>query len=211
MGTFNTYGQKKRRYGGANPVWLTVSQKERSGGVISPLPPVGTLIPAGTLVGLEQAGGKATIIRTYYVTRFDNQTGELYLRALERDFKPEVGMKLMKPPTNLYPSGFQEQVASAFVEEVEFVPASNEYKMTCHVGGAEVGTVLMEAIDYPEGGFGVLAMPTGLTENDVWIEEGDEFATVASVYHGEIMEDRIQPIPQCVKNLLPMIKFIKGV
>lgn len=50
----------------------------------------------------------------------------------------------------------------------------------------------------------------GLLYNDVYLEEGTDFATGAVVYAGEIYEDRLaEAIPDDVKANLPQIVFIK--
>lgn len=213
MGTFNTYGRKSRKYGGANPVWLTVSQKERSGGTLDPIPPVGTIIPAGTLVSLDEAGGKVEIVKTFYVSEVDEMdAAKIKLRANKRDFVPEVGMIIAKPPRDLVAPAQTEQMECARIETVVVDKENQVYDITLDNGfSLKSGMILMEGIELPDGYRKIKSTPTGITENDVWIEEGDEYATVASVYHGEIMEDRIQPIPQVVKKALPMIKFVKGV
>ena len=43
--------------------------------------------------------------------------------------------------------------------------------------------------------------------NDVYIEEGDTYATGAAVYAGNVYGDRIPTIPASVKLQLPMIRF----
>ncbi len=213
MGTFNTYGYKKKKYGGAYPVWLDVKQKERAGGTIKPLPPVGTIIPAGSLVRIEEAGGKVTFIETFYVTSHNVSNNQMMFRAYKNDWKPEAGMILMKPPATLLPTdGTPATVEYTKIKTVKLDSVSNQYLVTTEGGLTQMqeGDVLLRG---KENGTGVeiIAVPTGLTENDVWIDNGDEYATVASVFHGEIMEDRIQPVPDCVKRVLPMIKFQKGV
>lgn len=212
MGTFNTYGYKSKKYGGAYPVWLTVSQKERSGGTLDPIPPVGTIIPAGTLVRLENAGSKAQIVKTFYVSEVDETNPEnIKLRAYRQDFVPEVGMELAIPPKDLRGLS-NEQISVSKIEQVEADLANQVYIVKLDMSiSLKSGMILMEGDGYSTGIHRIKAIPTGITENDVWIEEGDEYATVASVYHGEIMEDRIQPIPDCIKSVLPMIKFTKGI
>lgn len=209
MGTFNTYGRKSRKYGDANPVWLTVSQKERSGGTFDPIPPVGTIIPAGTLVHLEGAGGKAYIVKTFRIVGV--QGNILRLQSRPCDFKPEKGMNFCVTPED--PTG----VLSAFsLEQTVKITFDDKLKIYAIDLGTPVHTFLKEGMiltvcDRKGDHFFIPYLPTGLTENDVWIDEGDEYATCASVFHGEVMEDRIQPIPQAIKNVLPQIKFVKGI
>ena len=71
-------------------------------------------------------------------------------------------------------------------------------------------TVLVQATS-AEATAAVIAIPTGILENDIYIKEGTTKATATSVYHGVIFEDRNEPVPPCFKAVLPMIKFEKGV
>lgn len=211
MGTFNTYGYKSKKYGGAYPVWLTVSQKQRAGGTLDPLPPVGTIIRAGTLVNIESSGGKATIVETFLVKKVvtDPLSGlnTITVRGLEQDFAPKDGMELMVAPNNT-----EGLFSLSEIENVTYDEVNQEYSFSTISGiDAQAGDILVRGIRHDNGVVALASLPTGLTENDVWIEDGDEYATVASVYHGEIMEDRIQPIPQYVKKILTQIRFEKGV
>lgn len=203
MGTFNTYGNKSRKYGGSSPVWLTVSQKERAGGVLAELPPVGTVIKAGTLVHVDGAGGIATIIPTFLVVRTTETSFVLKTSGFKLDGVEGLGYY------------------DSYDNLATFYNLKEDGKITYNKDGSECtievesfhsfqeGQILVGGKVSEETGFQAL-FPTGLTENDVWIDEGDEYATVASVYHGEIMEDRIQPVPASYKKRLPMIKFQKG-
>lgn len=213
MGTFNTYGRKSKKYGEAYPVWLTVSQKERSGGVLDPLPAVGTIIPAGTLVNLENAGGKAEIINVFEVAKdYVDHSLIVHFKAGRQFCVPKVGMKIIHAPESIRQGAAYSTI---IVESAKLLESEGLWEVKVDridMAELKVGDQFItgKPSAYGDEYLDVLT-PTGLTENDVWIEEGDEYATVASVYHGEIMEDRIQPIPQCVKDTLPMIKFVKGV
>ncbi len=211
MGTFNTYGEKSKKYGGAYPVWLMVSQKERGGGVLETLPKAGTVLRAGSLVNIDRAGGTAKIIETFEVAQnVAVSDTEILLRAYSSHPKPMEGMNLMlmRVSATIDAAGTGFAISSVVHDETNGL-----YKLTVAAntfGTLTAGDILVKASKAGSGAK-IYAVPTGLTENDVWIEDGDKYATVASVYHGEIMEDRIQPIPYCVKGVLPMIKFVKGV
>lgn len=205
MGTFNTYGERKRSYGGAYPVWLTVSQKERCGGTLKELPPAGSIIPAGTPVSIES--NIATPIVIYQVIGMPKAAFELATN--HNTVQPTVGMTLMIAPKT-YPTS--ESLKGCTVKSVEKDPDSGNYKITfVESFGSVWADMILISCDKAGTSCKLNAIPTGLTENDVWIEDGDTAATVASVFHGEIMEDRIQPIPDFLKQYLPMIKFVKGV
>lgn len=209
MGTFNTYGNQSKQYGGAYPVWFTVSQKERSGGVLETLPPIGTVLRAGTLVSIDTAGGVAKVIETFEVSEAV-ASGDTTVKVQAYGSYPALteGVVLMKAPNDVTETGDAVAVTGVTLDETNGV---YEFTITAGaLGELEAGDILVKA-SIAGAGATVYAVPTGLTENDVYIEAGDYAATVASVYHGEIMEDRIQPIPEAFKKVLPMIKFQKGV
>ncbi|NDV68601.1 hypothetical protein [Dysgonomonas sp. 25] len=205
MGTFNTYGQKKKTYGGSNPVWLTVSQKERGGGVLEELPPIGTVLRAGTLVHLDD--NVAKVIETFEVAEPVSAT-DTEVKVFAHGSVLKDGLNLMKSPAALTTAGTGVTVSGTALDS-----GNNLYKFTIAANAFGVlakGDILVKASKAGTGAK-IFAVPTGITENDVWVEDGDKAATVASVYHGEVMEDRIQPVPECVKAVLPMIKFVKGI
>ncbi|PXV62372.1 hypothetical protein CLV62_12061 [Dysgonomonas alginatilytica] len=209
MGTFNTNGVKSKKYGGSYPVWLTINQKERSGGTLEYLPPIGTIIRSGSLVSIDGAGGKAKIIETFEVAENVTATDTtVKVQAYASHPKPTNGTNLMKSPTTVGTTGTGVAVAGVALDSangvVTFTIAANAF------GTLAKGDILVKASKAGTGAK-IYAVPSGLTENDVWVEEGDQYATVASVFHGEIMEDRIQPIPDCIKEVLPQIKFQKGI
>lgn len=209
MGTFNVYGNQSKQYGGACPVWLTVSQKERSGGVLETLPPVGTILRAGSLVSIDTAGGTAKVIETFEVAdAVAAGDTTVKVQAYGGHPIPQSGAILMKAPSAVDETGNGATISAVTLNEEDGV---YELAITAGaLGTLAAGDILVKA-DAEGNAAKVYAVPSGLTENDVYIEAGDYAATVASVYHGEIMEDRIQPIPDAFKKVLPMIKFQKGV
>lgn len=208
MGTSNTYGTQKKQWGGSQPVWFTVRQKERSGGTLESVV-AGTLLRAGSLVSLSTTGGTAKIIETFEVAEAVGATDTtLKLKAYASHPKPNAGLVVMKAPTTPTGTGKAIALPTPTLNEADQV---YEFTITANdLGVLAAGDILIKATAAGATA-SIYAMPTGLTENDVWIEDGDYAATVASVFDGEIMEDRIQPIPAFVKTLLPMIKFTKGV
>lgn len=208
MGTSNTYGNQKKQWGGSQPVWFTVRQKERSGGTLESVV-AGTLLRAGSLVSLSTTGGTAKVIETFEVAAAVSATDTvLKLRAYASHPKPVAGMVVMKAPATSTATGKATALGTPVLTEndgvYEITITANDF------GVLAAGDILIKAASAGASAK-IYAEPTGLTENDVWIEDGDYAATVASVFDGEIMEDRIQPIPAFVKTLLPMIKFTKGV
>lgn len=210
MGTFNTYGNKSQKYGGSTPIWLNVRQKERSGGTLeSEYLVAGTLLRAGSLVGIDSIGGVAKVIETFEVATAVTTTDTVVkVKAFPSYPIPKNGIVLMKAPATASTTGKAGAVSAVSLDSVAGV-----YELTItagDLGALAVGDILIRAKSAGASAT-ILAVPTGLTENDVYIEDGDYAATVASVFDGEIMEDRIQPIPALAKQLLPMIKFTKGV
>lgn len=208
MGTFNTYGNQSKQWGGSQPVWFTVRQKERSGGTLEDVD-AGTLLRAGSLVSLSTTGGVAKVIETFEVAAAVSASDTtLKLKAYASHPKPVAGMVVMKSPASATATGKAASLGTPTLNETDGV---YEFTITANDFGAlAAGDILIKA-SAAGSSASIYAIPTGLTENDVWIEQGDYAATVASVFDGEIMEDRIQPIPAFVKTLLPMIKFTKGV
>lgn len=210
MGTFNTYGNQSRVYGGATPVWFNVRQKERSGGTLeSEYIVAGTLIRAGSLVSLDEAGGIAKIIETFEVAEAVTATDTVVtVYAYPSYPMPKDGMILMKSPESVSDTGNAGAISGVTLNETDGV---YELTITANaLGELTAGDILVKASAAGTTA-SIYAIPTGLTENDVWVDNGDYAATVASVFDGEIMEDRIQPIPSSVKQVLPMIKFTKGI
>lgn len=211
MGTFNTYGNKSKKYGGAYPVWLTVSQKERAGGILEKTE-AGMLLRAGSLVAIDNKKGEAKVIETYEIAEIMEGIGgtEITVTLYAYDSHPKLkeGTLLMKAPSKVADWGRGLKVTGLTRDQANktcsfSIPSAG-------FGTLAKGDILVQATKEGEEA-SIYAIPTGLSENDVYVEDGDYAATVASVYHGEIMEERIQPIPQCVRELLPMIKFVKGV
>lgn len=208
MGTFNTYGNRSQEWGGAVPVWFTVRQKQRSGGTLENIV-VGKLLRAGSLVGIDTVGGTAKVIETFEVAAAVTDTDTVVkVKAFPSYPIPLSGMNLMKSPATTSTTGKGGAITAAVLNETD-----GNYELTIEanaLGVLAVGDILVKAAGVGAS-VAIYAVPTGLTENDVYIDEGTTAATVASVFDGEIMEDRIQPIPLFVKTQLPMIKFTKGV
>lgn len=206
MSTFNTYGYKQKEWVGSQPVWFNIRQKERSGGKLTPLPAVGTIVRAGSLVGLSAPGKDAKILKTFEVA------ADVLAAAVEVTFPayashpvPEVGDILMVAPATATATGTAVTITAVDLEDGIYTVT-----LSATLGALTAGAILVQAAE-AGASKSIYVVPTGLTENDVYVSEGVEAATVASVFDGEIMEDRIQPIPAFVKALLPQIHFTKGV
>ena len=51
----------------------------------------------------------------------------------------------------------------------------------------------------------ILAKPYGFSGRDINITEGISNAAVEVVFDGVLFSDRVQPVPDCVKSILPKI------
>lgn len=205
---FNTYGYKKKTINGGIPVWLRVVGKEISGGKLEKLPPIGSVLPAGTLVSIERAGGLAKVLNTFEVaSNVTAEATEIKIVAASGMPKPAVGTFIMKAPASVSTKG--KGIAVTTVTENSDGTISIAIEANA-LGTLSKGDILVEATA-AGASVTIYCIPTGLTQDDVYVDEGDTAATIASVYSGQIMEDRIQPIPDCVKAVLSQIKFEKGV
>lgn len=213
MSIGNVYGSTSTVYGGSFPAWKEVNGKEISGGVLSALPAIGTVIPAGTLVSLASAGGTATIIKTFKVAAVasDSATAIKVKLASIASPKPVVGEFLMIAPATAETTGQGAEISAVAIDPADTNGLTYDVTLVATLGTAlTTSTILVQAVSAAASAT-VIAIPTGILENDIYIKEGTTKATATSVYNGVIFEDRNEPVPPCFKAVLPMIKFEKGV
>lgn len=213
MSIGNVYGSTSTVYGGSFPAWKEVSGKETSGGVLSALPAIGTVIPAGTLVSLDSAGGTATIIKTFKVAASATNIAtaiKVKLASIASP-KPVEGEFLMIAPSTADTTGKGAEISAVAVDPSDSNGLTYDVTLVATLGTVlTTSTILVQATS-AEATAAVIAIPTGILENDIYIKDGTTKATATSVYHGVIFEDRNEPVPLCFKAVLPMIKFEKGV
>lgn len=213
MSIGNVYGSTSTVYGGSFPAWKEVNGKEISGGVLSALPAFGTVIPAGTLVSLDAAGGTATIVKTYKVAAVATDTAtsiKVKLASIAAP-KPVENEFVMIAPATASATGQGAKINSVAVDESDSSGLTYTLTLAATLGTAlTTDTILVQATSAAASAT-VIAIPTGILENDIYIKEGTTVATATSVYNGAIFEDRNEPVPPCFKAVLPMIKFEKGV
>lgn len=90
MSTFNVYGRQFKVFDvGNKPVWESVDELWTAGGVVTPAPAAGTLIPAGTPVYCDGMGGKATIYDG--VTPLTKVTGLVWNDVYVDDTMSDIG------------------------------------------------------------------------------------------------------------------------
>ena len=211
--SFNTYGQNSKTFGARYQVWSEVKGVKHGGGVIDATAfanyPVGSVIPAGTPVYLNKAGG--TLKPIYFYELAETLTATDTEAVLYGNYPlTAAGGNIIAVPTAI--GGTGEGVAySAAVDN-----GDGTHTITIQanaLGTATAGTIYAEANAAGSTGKVVkeTAVPNGLLLHDIVKEEGDRFATGAVVDEGRIFEDRIMAIPAAYKAVLPGIKFEKGV
>lgn len=188
--SFNTYGQKKYD-SGASPVqvWAEVYGVKHGGGVIEGFEalPVGSVIPAGTPVHLDKAGGTIKVLKTYEVAE-DTTTAKIKLYS--RFGLPNATDTLLL--------GEDEHTVSSVADAVDGVA---EVTLSAVITAAK-GDVLTD-----DSGIKV----NGLIWHDVVKEEGDSLGTGAVVDGGRIFADRAPALPASIENELVTVKFEKGI
>lgn len=206
------YGSGSKSFGGNIPVWRHVGNDgiELSGGTFKVVSdfvaeyPVGTVLPIGTPVNL--AGRVLTILPTYEVTVAYAATVDTVIKvnSLGIARAPKVGDIIMLAPATVGTTGTAIAITAVALN-------AGNYELTIGAAGlgsgiaAGVGAILVGGT--AAGTTTIATVPTGLLLGEVYISLGATVATGASVFNGEILVDRIPPIPACVKAVLPQIKF----
>lgn len=208
--SFNTFVFKQKTYGGSHHVWHEVRKRLLSGGTLpQPLPAIGTVIPAGTPVQIDEAGGTAKLLEFFKLADALSATDTIVkVKAGLGLPKPDEGMPIMVAPAKLTDSG--DAIAAT---NVTYDKSDNTYSFTIPanaLGTLPAGSILVKAASAGTG-VAIAAIPNALTWNDVYIKEGTSVATVAGVVDGTIYSDRIAPLPDSIRALLPNILFQKGV
>lgn len=210
--SFNTFSSNQKSYGGSDFVWHEVRKRLLSGGTINPLPAAGTLIPGGTPVYIPEAGGVATFIEFFEVAAAVTAVDTVVkVRAGAGLPRPDENMPIMVMPNAV--SGTGSTGKAVAITGVAYDDSDNTYSFNITAndyGVLDEGDILVKA-DGVGASRHIVAVPNALTWNDVYIKDGTHAATVAGVVDGIIYADRISPIPNVVKSLLPGILFQKGV
>lgn len=210
---YGVYGSEQKSFGGTSPVWKHIDPRgiEQSGGSFKPTVdfatdfPAGTLIPVGTPVGLPKSGGDLIILKSYELVN-DILVGDtkVTLKKAGTALPLKQGNVLMYAPATVSTTGTGLNVGVVTTN----ADGNYEVAITADAWGhvAKAGDIFVEA-SAAGAGATIKVVPTGLLRREVYIGLGATAATGASVFHGEILVDRIPPIPACVKSVLPMIKF----
>ena len=186
--------------------------EKTAGGILKTLPtntPV--TIPAGTPVYLDKfAGGEVTILETFRVAKAVAAT-DIVVEVLSEGNVPQIqaDMIVMKAPATVTTTGKSKKIGAV-------TKASDSSNLTFAItandlGVLEAGDILVIADKAAASGASIAVIPNGLVWHDLRVREGDTAQSVAVVVDGHILEDRISPIPSCVKAILPQIIFETGV
>lgn len=210
--SLNTFGKMTKSYGGFTPIWLEVKGTKQSGGKLkAPTSyavdfPAGTVIPAGTPVYLAKGGGDLIALPTFVLAAalLAGDTKIVFKKAGAIP-TPNAGMFLMIEPATYATTGTAYTVPAGGVivgDTIEIPIVANAW------GTAPIGTKFVAAA--ATGASKLIATtPNGLLWHDIVIEEGDTSATGGVVDEGRIFENRISPIPACVKAAIPNVIFEK--
>lgn len=210
--SFNTYGQKTLTSKAPVQVWAEVSGVKHGGGSIDGFSslPVGTVIPAGTPVALDAAGGTIKPIYFYELAKTPEASDTKAILYGSAPLDPASGY-LIAVPSAIGGTG----TSVAYSAAVDNGDGTHTITIAADaLGTAEAGTIYAEANE--SGTDAVVketAVPVGLLWHDVVKEDGDTVGTGAVVDAGRVFEDRIPAIPAAYKRHLEYvgIKFEKGI
>lgn len=200
--------KKREIYDAGNtPIWLSVDRRKTAGGTLKTLPEAPALIPAGTPAYLDEMGGEITLLETFRiakeVTASDTSVEVEALGNVPQITKDQIVMKA--------PASFSEKGKAVKVGAVSDGSTAGTKKFTItagDLGTLAVGDILVVADKAGEDA-SIVTKPNGLIWHDLYVREGDFAQTGAVVVSGSILEERISPVPDVVKQALPMITFEK--
>jgi hypothetical protein len=204
------YGSESKSFGGTFPVWKHIDNEgiEQAGGTLKVVSdfaveyPAGTIIPIGTPVNLSN--GILTILQTYELAQDIAAIDTVIkFKAAGAALPLKSGLFLMPAPATVSTTGTAQTVGT-----VALVDGNYEVTIVADAWGhtAKAGDIFVAAAATGSGKL-IATVPTGLLRYEIYIGPGATVATGASVFAGNILVDRISPIPSCVKTVLPQIKF----
>lgn len=200
--------KKTTKYDAGNtPIWLSVDRRKTAGGTLKELPEAPALIPAGTPAYLDEMGGKITVLETFRVSKAV-AAADTTVEVESVGDLPQItkGQFVMKAPDSYSQKGTAVTVGTVSDGSK---PGTKKFTVTAGaLGELKEGDVLVTA-DKSGGDASMSVLPNGLIWHDLYIREGDYAQTAAIVVSGSILESRISPIPDVVKQALPMITFEK--
>lgn len=209
----NTYGTYSKRYGGGFPAWRSVNPGQTSGGMLSALPAAGTTIPAGTLVSLDEVGGTATLVKSWFAaaSATNSATSIKIKLASIYTLKPVVGDFIMIAPATVSTTGQGAEITAVAIDDTDTNGLTYTLTLAATLGTALTTSSILVQANGATAAATILAVPTGITKTDIDVREGMTTASADSIFDGVIYEDRIQPVPAAIKAILPQIHFEKGI
>ena len=193
------------------PVMEEVTRKMNAGGVVKFPTGVEARIPAGTLAYQDNiSGGIVTPIFTFKVishsSTSDAQT--VVVEPQGTNFRPIAGMFLMRLPSSITTSGTGVEVLTTG----ELAPDGESVSFDVAVGSfgtLNAGDILI-SVDSAGSGKRI-QKPIGHIWHDVISTKDTNALSTTIVLAAKVYEDRIQPVPDMIKEVLPMIHYVKEV
>ena len=204
---FNNFRKLSRQIGGKFHVWHDINRKRLIGGKLpQEYIKEGVFIPVGTPVQITGGADSMALPLEVFILTKKLEAGDVVveLKYNKRLPYPKAGQFLMAAPKTLSTTG-----KGIEVEEVEIDTVEGVVKLTIAAGalGALPVDALLVAADKAGSTSSIAVKPNALTHDDVTIRDGVYEMTLAGVSSGIIYEDRITPVPECVKEALSMISF----
>lgn len=210
--SYNNFVSLSKTYDAGNtPIWSEVNKIFTGGGTLKTLPPVGTVIPAGTPVNLSKIGGDITILRAFELSEALTAAAEVIkFTGVGNPFALVEGDILMVAPATYATKG-----KAVALGAVTFDAETNIYTAVITAGAFSASTIAAGTI-FVEGtsagaSVEMAVKPNGRLWHDILISEGTYGGSGAVVIDGKIFIDRCSPSPDCVNNALVSITNEKEV
>ncbi|MEF9922965.1 MAG: hypothetical protein RR854_00125 [Muribaculaceae bacterium] len=154
-------------------------------------------------------GGEITILETFRVVKAV-AAADTVVEVEANGNMPQIakGQFVM-----LAPSSYSVLGKSVTVGEVtdDTIKGTKKFSIAAGaLGELAIGDILVAA-SISGANASIAVKPNGLILHDLNVREGDYAQTASVVVSGTILEDRISPVPDCVKAATPMITYEKEV
>lgn len=201
----NTFNKSAQDYeAGKVPIWLFADEFYPAGCTLNNQEQ-GSTVPVGTPVSVSKMGGEAAVLETFVVVGAVATTDtSVVLKSASGAVKPAKDIVVGKPGSN---NVIAKAIALPAVTSVGSGDHEGEYTFTItanSLGALSDGDVLVVASE--AGSNKPAALPTGLLYEDVYI--GNVGATGTIVTKGQVLADRIAPIPAIYKPYLSNITLV---
>ena len=138
------------------------------------MPAVGTVIPAGTLVSLDAAGGTATIVKTFQAAAVATNAAtsiKVKLASIASP-KPVVNEFLMVAPATASTTGQGAKINAVELDGTDTNGLTYTLTLAATLGTALTTDSILVQATSAEATAAVIAIPTGILENDIYIKDG---------------------------------------